>query len=141
MYKYLYINMVDFCKKRNHKYNILYYFTSSLYFVLVMNQKKENLNIREYIQFLINEHLPEEKRFSINNLSDEELLYFSDFLTWDLDYEDTLNTYQKQENEIKENCEHINAFTEFYLQQRIVKKEILGDLNSLNQDILLDQKI
>lgn len=106
-----------------------------------MDQNIENLNIREYIQFLINEHLPEEKRFSINNLSDEELLYFSDFLIWDLDYEDTLKTYKKQENEIKENCEHINAFTEFYLQQRIAKNEILDDLNSLNQDILLDQKI
>jgi hypothetical protein len=36
---------------------------------------------REYIKSLIDKNLPEDKRFSIDNLSDEELLYFVDFLT------------------------------------------------------------
>jgi len=96
---------------------------------------------REYIKSLIDKNLPEDKRFSIDNLSDEELLYFVDFLTWDLDIDETLKYHNEQENKVKKEYDLLTAFTDYYSQERVIKQDVLNELNWLNEDVKLEQEL
>ena len=96
---------------------------------------------REYIKSLIDKNLPEDKRFSIDNLSDEELLYFVDFLTWDLDIDETLKYHNEQENKVKKVYDLLTAFTDYYSQERVIKQDVLNELNWLNEDVKLEQEL
>ena len=96
---------------------------------------------KDYVQQLIDKHLSEDKRFSVQYFSDEEILIFMDFLTGDLELDLVLDYYNNQKKNIKKDLDELLIYLDKLKIERNLEKDVIRDLNSLKNDIMLDNSL
>lgn len=108
-----------------------------------MVSKKELAEYRDTIQKIINKHLPEEKRFSVEDFSQEELRYLSRlFLAKTKEERDEI----REEIEEKQRLAHESLIEQiedikYHKEKYDILFNSIDEINSLGLDIDLDSQL